>query len=412
MNNQQDFNWIFDGDYCGRILKGEFSNDLKKRVAEAILLFRNFNVTANPAMPYISAWREDADKSIWYEFAGNRLLALLGCQACEVAEIFRDSVLQRCSFRHGAVDNKIERRILAQQELPLIREELRNEGKNSGSIEAVYKVSLPNRPPIWLKDQATVECFPADRICLSLGWLTDVTLEMEAEEQQQLEGENLRRRHAELEEKIEKQQKELWTMQIEMIYRLAQAAQFRDASTGPHITKMSHYCDILAQAAGLNDEERQLLFHAMAMHDVGKLAIADSILHKPGKLSEQEFEIMKTHSMIGAQLLSGNDHPLLQMARGIALTHHESWDGTGYPKGLAHADIPLAGRIAAICDVFDALTSARPYKKPWPVDEAFAEVERGMGSKFDPRLAALFLEKKADIRKIQQRFSPAATGHA
>jgi HD-GYP domain-containing protein (c-di-GMP phosphodiesterase class II) len=407
MHNQQDSNWIFDRDYCGRILKGEFSNELKKRVAEAILLFRNFNVTANPAMPYICAWREDADQSIWYEFAGNRLLQLLGCRACEVAEIFRDSVLQRCSYRHGAAGNRIERRIVGQQELPLHRKELRREGKNSGATEAVYKVSLSGRPAVWLKDQATVEYFPADLVCLSLGWLTDVTLEMAAEEQQHLEGETLRRRQAELEEKIEKQQKELWMMQIEMIYRLAQAAGFRDASTGPHITKMSRYCDILARAAGLNEEERQLLFHATAMHDVGKLAIADAILHKPGRLNDEEFEIMKTHSMIGARLLSGNDLPLLQMAKNIALTHHESWDGSGYPHGLTQDEIPLAGRIAAICDVFDALTSARPYKKPWPLDAAFAEMERGMGTKFDPQLTALFLERKADIMLVQQRF-----GHA
>jgi len=405
MSNQQDSNWIFDRDYCGCILEGEFSNDLKKRVAEAISLFRSFSVNANPSIPYISAWRENSDKSIWYEFAGNRLLQLLGCQPCEVAEIFRDSVLQRLTYHYGSDSGKINKKILNHNDLAQLQEELRNEGKSKGTIEAVYKISLKDRPAIWLKDQASVESFPADHVCLSFGFLTDVTMEMNAEEQVQQEKEILRSRHAELERKIEQQNKELWKMQLEMIYRLAQAAQFRDNCTGPHITKMSHYCDILSQAAGLSEEERQLIFHATAMHDVGKLGIAESILHKPGRLTEHEFEIMKTHSIIGAKLLSGNDSPLLKMAKGIALTHHERWDGTGYPTGLCQEEIPLPGRIAAICDVFDALTSARPYKKAWHADEAFAEVEKGKGSQFDPELVDLFLARKRDIASIRLRFA-------
>jgi chaperonin cofactor prefoldin len=328
MSNQQDSNWIFDRDYCGCILEGEFSNDLKKRVAEVIGLFRSFSVNANPSIPYISAWRENSDKSLWYEFAGNRLLQLLGCQPCEVAEIFRDSVLRRLTYHYGSDSEKINKKILDHKDLAHLQEELRNEGKSKGTIEAVYKISLKNRPAIWLKDQASVESFPEDHVCLSFGSLTDVTMEMKAEEQVQQEKEALRSRHAELERKIEQQNKELWKIQLEMIYRLAQAAQFRDSCTGLHITKMSHYCYILSQAAGLSEEERQLIFHATAMHDVGKLGIAESILHKPGRLTEQEFEIMKTHSIIGAKLLSGNDSPLLKMAKGIALTHHERWDGT------------------------------------------------------------------------------------
>ncbi|MFZ5771499.1 MAG: HD-GYP domain-containing protein [Thermodesulfobacteriota bacterium] len=405
MSNQQDSNWIFDGDYCGHILRGQFSDDLKKRVAEAIGLFRGFNVAANPAIPYISAWRENADKSIWYEFVGNRLLQLLGCQPCEVAEIFRDSVLQRLSYHCGEDSEKIKRMILEHHDLTLFQEELRNEGKSRGTMEAVYKISLKDRPAIWLKDQAAVESFPADQVCLSFGSLTDVTMVMKAEEQEQQEKELLRGRHRELELRIEQQNKELWRMQLEMIYRLAQAAQFRDSSSGPHITKMSYYCDILCQAAGLSEEERQLIFHATAMHDVGKLGIAESILHKPGRLTEQEFAIMKSHSIIGAKLLSGNDSPLLQMARGIALTHHERWDGTGYPTGLSREEIPLSGRIAAICDVFDALTSQRPYKQAWDAEQAFAEVEKGRGSQFDPELVDLFLASKNDIASVRQRFA-------
>lgn len=405
MSNQQDSHWIFDRDYCGRILKDEFSNELKKRVADAISLFRSFSVNANPSIPYISAWRENSDKAIWYEFAGSRLLQLLDCQPCEVAEIFRGSVLQHLTYHYGSDSEKISKKMIDHKDLEHIQEELRHEGKSRGTMEAVYKISLKDRPAIWLKDQATVESFPEDHICLSFGSLTDVTMEMKAEEQEQQEQELLRSRHRELERKIEQQNKELWRMQLEMIYRLAQAAQFRDSCTGPHITKMSHYCDILSEAAGLSEEERQLIFHATAMHDVGKLGIAEAILHKPGRLSEQEFAIMKNHSIIGAKLLSGNDSPLLQMARGIALTHHERWDGTGYPEGLCREEIPLPGRIAAICDVFDALTSERPYKIAWDEDQAFSEVEKGKGSQFDPELVDLFLARKRDIASIRQRFA-------
>jgi putative two-component system response regulator len=202
-------------------------------------------------------------------------------------------------------------------------------------------------------------------------------------------------------------------MQLEMIYRLAQTTQLQDDAGGPHITKMSHYCDILAKAAGLGDEERQLIFHAMAIRDVGKLGISDSILHKPGRLTDLEFTIMKNHSIIGARLLSGNSSPLLKKAREIALTHHERWDGSGYPAGLSREEIPLAGRIAAICDVFDALTSIRPYKGAWSAEKAFAELETEAGSKFDPQLAALFLQEKNSIMEIRQRFSAEEeAGHA
>ncbi len=405
MSNEQDYNWIFDRDYCGRILKATFSIDLKKRVAETLGLFRNFNVNANPTIPYISAWRENDDKSIWYEFAGKRLLKLLDCEATEAAETFRDSVRQRISFYHEPDKNKVYKKILSQDDLIRLQDELRNEGKKNRTIEAVYKVSLKDKSPIWLKDQAFVEFFQKDDICLVCGTLTDITMEMKAEEQEQIEKAAMRARQAELERKIEKQCKDLWKMQLEMIYRLAQGPELQDRDTGPHITKMSHYCNILAEAAGVSTEERRLIFHAMATRDVGKLGISDSILHKPGDLTDLEFAIIKNHSIIGAKLLSGNGTPLLQKAREIALTHHERWDGAGYPAGLKQEEIPLAGRIAAICDVFDALTSTRPYKRAWNAEEAFAELETESGSKFDPQLTSLFLKEKNAIMEVQQHFS-------
>jgi putative two-component system response regulator len=134
-----------------------------------------------------------------------------------------------------------------------------------------------------------------------------------------------------------------------------------------------------------------MLRHASVLHDVGKLGIPDAILSKPGKLNADEWEIMKTHTTMGERILRGSQSPLVQMGQTIALTHHERWDGTGYPHGLAGTDIPLVGRIAAVCDVFDALLSTRPYKEPWPLERALAEVERSSGSHFDPDVVAAFL---------------------
>lgn len=409
MNRHEDFNWFFDRDYCGRIFREDFSNDLKRRVAEAIQVFRNFNVSVNPSMPYIAAWREDGDKTLWYEFVGHRLLDLFSCQSCEVADIFRESLLKRYSYHYGRENTGIEKRIFSRDELADIRSRLRAEVKETGCVEAVYKISLQEGKSVWVKDLASVEYFPADRVCLSLGALTDVSLEMEAEEQHEKEEEILRKRQARMEQELERQSKELWKTQLEMIYRLARAAHQRDGVTGLHISRMSRYCRLLAEAAGLSDEECELLVHASPIHDVGKICVSRDILQKPGKLTAREFELMKSHSVVGAKLLSGNDAPLLKMARTIALTHHERWDGSGYPHGLAGGQIPLTGRIAAICDVFDALTSERPYKKAWPLEEALSELSRGRGSHFDPELIDLFLRHKDSLRELGREFAPSET---
>ncbi|MCB2181173.1 MAG: HD-GYP domain-containing protein [Desulfobulbaceae bacterium] len=404
MNNQHDFDWVFDHDYCGRILKGHYSKQLKARIAQLINIFQNFNTSANPSIPYISAWQENDNTGVWYEFAGQRLLALFNCNSCEVAEIFRDSIKKRCAYSYMPDSEKICMKIMESDELATVRDELRYEVKQNGTVEAVYQLALQNERSIWLKDQASIETYPDDHICLSLGALIDVTKEMKKEEQRQEEEKLLRKKQNELENKLEKQSKELWKAQLDMIYRLAEASRLRDRHIGLHITKMSHYCDILSRAIGLDTENRELLFHATAMHDVGKIGISETILQKPGKLSSKEFEIMKTHSIIGAKLLSGNNMPLLKMAKKIALTHHERWDGKGYPYGLESQEIPLFGRIAAICDVYDALTSERPYKHAWNSDDAFHEVENGKGNQFDPSLVDLFLSQKSEIVKIQDTF--------
>ncbi|XXJ20543.1 HD-GYP domain-containing protein [Desulfovibrio caledoniensis] len=204
-----------------------------------------------------------------------------------------------------------------------------------------------------------------------------------------------------LERKVAERSRDLYETRLQIIRRLSVAAEYKDNETGLHIVRMSGYCRALAQAAGLDEEAADLIHSAAPMHDVGKIGIPDHILTKPGKLDPDEWEIMKTHTTIGAKIIGEHDNKLMVMARRIALTHHEQWDGTGYPMGLAGEDIPLEGRIVALADVFDALTSKRPYKEAWPEDEACAYIREQRGKHFDPELTDLFLGNLETLREIR-----------
>jgi HD-GYP domain-containing protein (c-di-GMP phosphodiesterase class II) len=203
-----------------------------------------------------------------------------------------------------------------------------------------------------------------------------------------------------LERKVDERTKELRDAQLEVVRRLSQLAESRDSDMGVHITRMSRLASTLGRSAGLVSEDAELLLHAAAMHDIGKIAIPESILMKPGKLSPAEWELMKTHTTIGANLLSGSRSPVVRMAEVIALTHQERWDGTGYPKGLAGEQIPMVGRICAICDVFDALISERPYKRAWTIEDALAEIAAESGTHFDPQIVALFFEHFEELHAV------------
>jgi HD-GYP domain-containing protein (c-di-GMP phosphodiesterase class II) len=180
--------------------------------------------------------------------------------------------------------------------------------------------------------------------------------------------------------------------QLELIQRLAHAVEFRDTETGEHIQRIGFLCERLALAIGWQPAQAEMLRHASAMHDIGKVGIPDRVLLKPGKLDEQEWEVIRTHPVTGGEILAGSDSPLLQMAEQIARTHHERWDGSGYPAGLKGEQIPLVGRICAVCDVYDALLSKRSYKDSWTSEDALAEIARGAGRHFDPALTRAFLE--------------------
>jgi putative two-component system response regulator len=183
---------------------------------------------------------------------------------------------------------------------------------------------------------------------------------------------------------------QLMRSQQEITVHLGRAAEYRDNETGKHIQRVSRFAGLLASAAGLPDNRAELIRLTSPLHDIGKIGIPDEILLKPGSLTNDELAVMRTHTDIGVKILSGGESEVLREAAVIAGTHHERWDGTGYPKGIAGPDIPIEGRIVAVCDVFDALTSERPYKKAWDVQDAVDLVQSEAGKQFDPNLARAF----------------------
>jgi HD-GYP domain-containing protein (c-di-GMP phosphodiesterase class II) len=194
-----------------------------------------------------------------------------------------------------------------------------------------------------------------------------------------------------LEKEVAERTRELVDARAETLQRLAVAAEFHDDETAQHTRRVGSSAAHIAERLGLDAEQVRLLEEAAPLHDVGKLAIPDRILLKRGKLSSSEYDVMKTHAAFGARVLSGSSAPVLQMAAVIAVSHHERWDGTGYPRGLAGEAIPLVGRVVAVADVYDALTHSRPYKPEWSAARAIAEIRRGAGSQFDPRVVEAFL---------------------
>ena len=197
---------------------------------------------------------------------------------------------------------------------------------------------------------------------------------------------------------------ELRRTRLQVIQRLGRASEYKDNETGMHVMRMSHYARIIALGYGFSDEEADNLFNAAPMHDIGKIGIADSIMLKPGKLTNEEFAIMKTHPIIGAEILGDSDSDLIELAKLVSLTHHEKFDGSGYPKQLKGEDIPIEGRIVALADVFDALTSIRPYKDAWSIESAMAYIDGEKGKHFDPQLVDIFQQQIEQIIEIKERW--------
>lgn len=214
----------------------------------------------------------------------------------------------------------------------------------------------------------------------------------------------VRMQNAILDQKVENRTRELQETRLEIIRRLSLAAEYRDNDTGYHIIRMSKMCQVIGKAIGLPEKESELLLQASPMHDIGKIGIPDNILLKRGKLDPDEWEIMKTHTIIGAKMLGNPSSPLMSMAKEIALSHHEKWDGSGYPNGLKREECPMSARITALADVFDALTSDRPYKKAWSCDDAAAKIRSGKSTHFDPKLVDVFDEILNNLISIKEQY--------
>jgi putative two-component system response regulator len=210
----------------------------------------------------------------------------------------------------------------------------------------------------------------------------------------------LRQRCSGLVDEVSATTRELIDREEEIIYRLSRAAEYRDTETGAHIARMARYCRLIAEALGLDKNACRTIYLAAPMHDIGKIAVADSILLKPARLTPEERAVMEHHTLHGHKILADSKSPLIRQAAEIAVSHHERWDGSGYPKGLRGVEIPLFGRIAAVADVFDALTSERPYKSAWKPEDAKAHIVEASGSHFDPACVNAFCGRWDDVMSI------------
>ena len=268
-----------------------------------------------------------------------------------------------------------------------ILERLKAEPTSSG-IPVIFIASILDEPSV----QRALELGAADFIqkpCMP--GIVKLRIEIQLE---------LSRSRSELELAIDERTKELSGSRLEIIKRLCRAAEYRDNETGMHIMRMSKYSQIIAQAAGASTSKSELVLNAAPMHDIGKIGIPDSVLLKQGTLDEIDWKVMRQHCKIGADIIGKGDSELLRYASAAALTHHERYNGQGYPAGLSGESIPWIGRVIAIADVFDALTSERPYKQAWPMERALELIRSESGSHFDPDLALAFLEAEAEVSEV------------
>jgi len=418
MESISDPNRVAAPDYCGCILSGDYSVELKRRVADYIDHYRVFEDTGSAAILYIAAWQGEKEK-IWYEFASQRFMKLLGCKNSDVAEVFRDSIIDRRIYKGLDVDVGIRKEVKNREELNYVREELREEGKKAGTIEAVYKLSVNNNGAIWLKDQATVEIYEQDRICLSLGFLTIVSKEMEAEDElkkhhDQLEeivhertaaltilNDQLKQEIAErklAEEKLRQSYAKLQRNLDEIVHAMSLTAEKRDPYTAGHQKRTTELAMALAGEMGLCEHQIKGIQMAGLIHDMGKISIPAEILSKPGKLNEVEMQLLRRHPQAAFEILKNIDFPWPVDL--IVLQHHEKMNCSGYPQGLAGEDILLEARILCVADVVESIESHRPYRPGLGIDKALEEVSKNRGILYDQDVvdACLRLFKEKSFR--------------
>ena len=309
--------------YAGQILSGPYSSALKNRLAKGIMLIDAMEKFGTPTIPYIAAWRPDSNH-IWYEFCGKQFQEMLANSSQELAIAFREQIVSRYLYSHQGTSGTIIKISRDKEQLHRMRPALRRAALKAGEEEAIYKVAV-NGKPVWLKDMAKIEFFAEDNIILSCGSLVDVSNEMTLEEALEEAHQELNTHKENLESLVEQKTQQLYKSQMEVVSRLTQALVYRCDETGLHGKRLSNYCSVIGKAMGLNKGALWALRETVPMHDVGKVAISDAILQKEGPLTPSEFDTIKTHCQLGADLLHGGESKLLQVAQAIALTHHERW---------------------------------------------------------------------------------------
>lgn len=321
----------------------------------------------------------------------------------------------------GSAEEALDR--LANDSAELVVLDIKMPGKSGVELLPEIKLRYPDTAVIMataitdattaiqcMKDGAydyLVKPFNLDEVVLSVDRaLEKRRLELENRAYQQHLEEMVTERTSELKRAIEKTK----LASLDTIHRLARAAEYKDEDTGAHIQRMSQYSAVIARKMGLGDSEMENILYAAPMHDVGKIGIPDRILLKTGSLDADEWEIMKKHTVIGAEILRGSDAEFIRQAEVIALTHHEKWDGSGYPRGLRGPEIPLAGCIVAIADVFDALTSKRPYKEPYSVAKSLDIIKESSGTHFDPDVVEAFVAVEDEILETKEKYKDKQEG--
>ncbi len=388
--------------YSGRILNGYYSVELKRRLVDAINSYQTFEETGIAGIFYIAAWQSQ-EREIWYEYASQSFLELLDCRPSEIADVFRQGVIDRRVYKTLEADPGIYKQVQDRSELEEVREALREESKKEGTIEAVYKIATRGGRVVWVKDQANIEFHFRDRISLSLGMLTVVSKEMEAEDElkrhhdhlesmvlkrtseltllnKQLKQEIVERKLAEF--KLKQSYNQLENNLDEMVRAMSLTVEERDPYTAGHQRRATELAVALAREMGLSDHQCKGLRMAGLIHDMGKIAIPAEILSKPGGLNNVEFQLIKRHPQVGFDILKQFDFPWA--VDQIVLQHHERLNGSGYPHGLAGENILLEARILCIADVVETIESHRPYRPGLGIDEALHEISRNRGKLYDP----------------------------
>ena len=379
-----------------------YSRALIKRLTECIASYTAYEQTGTAPLLYIAAWQEDGE-DIWYEYASKKFTALLDCELHEIPSLLRGSLIDRRTYREVRNEFSVSKEIKSRNETQESWKELREEGKNSGVVEAYYKVRTKHGKAVWIKDHATVELHQSDNICLSLGFLTIVSREMESEEILQQHHDLLevivQGRTAELiqlNKKLKKEVEERKTIEEELnrsnerlqrnleeiVQAMSLTLEERDPYTVGHQRRTTVLAMAIADFMNLSVDEKNGLRMASLIHDMGKISIPGEILSKPGPLNEVEHLLIKRHPQVAYDILKQIDFPW--PVGKIVLQHHEKYDGSGYPQNLAGNEILLQARILCVADVVETIGSHRPYRPSMGNEVALKEIRDNRGILYDP----------------------------